>query len=95
LLDRVLITVGGSLADLDRLDGSTLLADLDVAGLEVGTGSAPVSIDLPAGVALVAASPDSVSVTVTSLAPASPAALVSPSPAADGSAPPPSPSPGG
>lgn len=95
LLDRVLITVGGSLADLDRLDGSALLADLDVAGLDVGTGSAPVAIDLPAGVALVAASPDSVSVTVTSLAPASPAAVVSPSPAAEGSAPPPSPSPGG
>ena len=29
-VDRVLITVGGSVADLDRLTGSTLVADLDV-----------------------------------------------------------------
>ena len=34
--DRVLITLGGSVADLDRLEGATLLATLDVADLEPG-----------------------------------------------------------
>jgi YbbR domain-containing protein len=71
--DRVLITLGGSVADLDRLQGSTLLATLDVADLEPGTTSVPVTTDLPAGIALVSASPDQVAVTV---------AIPSPSPAA-------------
>ena len=39
-LDRVLITVGGSVADLDRLIGSTLAVDLDVSAL--GPGKADV-----------------------------------------------------
>ena len=93
-VDRVLITVGGSIADLDRLDGATLVADLDVAGLEVGTSSAPVTIDLPAGVALVAASPETVSVTVSAPPSPSPAALGSPQPGTS-TAPSPEPSPGG
>ncbi len=33
-IDRILVTLGGSVADLDRLDGATLVADLDVAKLE-------------------------------------------------------------
>lgn len=64
-LDRVLITVGGSTADLDRLSGGTLIADLDVRGLEAGTHDVPVTVDLPAGVTLVGASPETVAVTVS------------------------------
>lgn len=63
-VDRVIITVGGSLADLDRLVGATLLADLDVTDLDVGTSDVEVTADLPAGVTLVSASPAAVTVTV-------------------------------
>ena len=74
--DRVLITLGGSVADLDRLQGANLLATLDVADLDPGTTSVTVAMDLPAGVAFVSASPDQVAVTL-SIPP-------SPSPAAGG-----------
>lgn len=90
---RILVTLGGSVADLDRLAGATLVADLDVATLEPGTSPVTVTIDLPAGVTLVVASPVTVDVRVTA-APPPP----SPSPAAAASpvaSPVTSPSPGG
>ena len=71
-VDRVLITVGGSPADLDRLNGATLAVDLDVSGLGPGTTEVPVTAALPAGVALVSATPPRVAVTVTALPAASP-----------------------
>jgi YbbR domain-containing protein len=64
-VDRVLITVGGSPADLDRLNGATLAVDLDVSGLAPGTTEVPATVALPAGVTLVSASPPRVAVTVT------------------------------
>jgi YbbR domain-containing protein len=64
-VDRVLITVGGSTADLDRLIGATLAVDLDVSSLAPGTTDVTVTAALPAGVTLVAASPPRVQVTVT------------------------------
>jgi len=76
-VDRVLLTIGGSVADLDRLEGATLTATLDVTGLPPGTSSVPVTIDLPAGLTLVSAAPETVRVTIS--APPSPA----PSPAAE------------
>lgn len=85
--DRVLITLGGSVADLDRLQGASLLALLDVEDLDPGTTSVAVSTDLPAGIAFVSASPDQVAVTV-SIPP-------SPSPAAGTTSGSPSASPGG
>ncbi|MDF2734553.1 MAG: hypothetical protein K0S97_1176 [Chloroflexota bacterium] len=85
--DRVLITLGGSVADLDRMGGATLLATLDVADLDPGTTSVPVTVDVPAGIALVSASPDQVAVTV--------AIPASPSPAAASTSPSTSPAAGG
>jgi YbbR domain-containing protein len=64
-VDRILITVGGSVADLDRLIGSTLAADLDVGALGPGTAQVPVAVDLPAGLTLVAANPPNVAVSIT------------------------------
>ena len=72
-VDRVLITVGGSVADLDRLIASTLVVDLDVSALGVGTSQVAATANLPAGVTLVAASPPRVAVTVAQ-ATSSPAA---------------------
>jgi YbbR domain-containing protein len=72
-LDRLLLTVGGSPADLDRIVGSTLAGDLDVSSLGPGTSDVTVGATLPPGVTLVAASPPQVAVTVTVRASASPA----------------------
>jgi YbbR domain-containing protein len=77
--DRVIVTLGGSIADLDRLSGATLVADLDVSELGPGTAPVPVTMEPPAGLTLVSSSPAEVGVTVTPSAaeatpPASPAA---------------------
>lgn len=72
--DRILVTIGGSVADLDRLSGTAVVVDLDVAGLQPGTKSVPVSLVLPPGATLVSASPPSVSVTVTASPVPSPSA---------------------
>jgi YbbR domain-containing protein len=76
-VDRVILTVGGSSADLDRLSGATIVANLDVTGLRPGTKDVPVTVQLRAGTTLVAASPTTVSVTI-SAAPASVAPSASP-----------------
>ena len=87
--DRVLVTIGGSPADLDRLAGATLVMDLEVAGLKVGVHDVPVTAELPAGTTLVTAIPASVAVTITDTAvasgpprsePPTPPASTSPSP---------------
>ena len=67
--DRLLVTIGGSVADLDRLSGSALVADLDVDGLQPGTAIVPVTFQLPTGATLVSATPSSVSVTITGTSP--------------------------
>jgi YbbR domain-containing protein len=64
-VDRLLITVGGSPTDLDRIVGATLAADLDVSALGPGTTNVRVGATLPSGISLVAASPEEVAVTVT------------------------------
>jgi YbbR domain-containing protein len=86
-IDRVLVTVGGTLEALDAVDPARIAARLDVAGLGPGTAPVPVTVRLPAGVTLVAASPEEVTVTVTPLAtpappPATPSPIASPTPTA-------------
>jgi YbbR domain-containing protein len=63
-VDRVLVTIGGSVADLDRLEGRTFDVRAEVAGLGPGGHVVPLVANLPAGLALVAASPATVVVTV-------------------------------
>jgi YbbR domain-containing protein len=77
--DRVVVTIGGSVADLDRLSGVTLVLSADVTGLDVGAHSVPVSANLATGLTLVAASPNPIEVTVSTGA-ASPAPSAAPSP---------------
>jgi YbbR domain-containing protein len=67
--DRILVTIGGSVADLDRLSGTALVLDVNVTGLQPGTENVPVSLDLPAGVTLVSATPGTVTVTITAPSP--------------------------
>jgi YbbR domain-containing protein len=63
--DRVLIVIGGSIADLDRLSGSELFVNLDVTGLDTGVYQVKVGANLVTGLTLVGASPDPVTVTIT------------------------------
>ena len=76
--DRVLVTIGGSTADLDRLSASTLVVDLDVTGLGAGAHEVLVTANLPTGLTLVAASPSRVTVTVTPVPAASAAPNTAP-----------------
>jgi YbbR domain-containing protein len=78
--DRVLVTIGGSTADLDRLSGAALVMDLDVTGLKAGTHDVPVTANLPVGTTLVAASPPTVGVTIGTGAATSPSGSASPPP---------------
>ena len=79
-VDRVLVTLGGSTADLDRLSGSALVMDLDVTGLKAGAHDVAVTVNLAAGTTLVAVSPPRVAVTVTVAAASAPPGGPSPSP---------------
>ncbi|MGZ8437042.1 MAG: CdaR family protein [Candidatus Limnocylindrales bacterium] len=79
--DRVIVTIGGSSADLDRLLGSALLVDLDVSGLGPGIFDVPVTIDLPTGPTLVTANPATVSVTISATSTPTPSTGPSPTPA--------------
>jgi YbbR domain-containing protein len=71
-VDRILVTIGGSVADLDRLSGTALVVDLDVAGLGPGIETVTGSLALPAGTTVVSMSPSTVTMTIRSTA-ASPA----------------------
>ena len=84
-IDRVLLTLGGSTAELDRLVGATLVGRIDVTGLGVGTSEVGIEITLPGGVTLVAVSPDPIEVVISAPPPSA-------TPSASNSA---SPSPGG
>jgi len=77
--DRVLVTIGGSIADLDRLSGSEVVLTLDVTGLDVGSHQVNVSANLQTGLTLIGASPNPVTVTISLPPSASPSP--SPSPA--------------
>lgn len=78
-IDRVLVTIGGSVADLDRLSGVSITLTVDVTGLDPGTHPVAVSANLATGLTLVGASPNPVEVIVSSPA-SSPAPSPAPSP---------------
>jgi YbbR domain-containing protein len=68
------LTIGGSSADLDRLNGGTLSLTANVADLEPGTHTVPLTIQLQGGLSVVAISPPNVIVTVSVPAGSPPAA---------------------
>jgi YbbR domain-containing protein len=79
-IDRVLLTLGGTLEALDAVDPTRVAARLDVAGLGLGTAPVTVTVRLPAGVTLVAASPLAVTLTVTRVATPAPTPTPTPAP---------------
>jgi YbbR domain-containing protein len=72
------VTLGGATAALNAFDTSTLVGDVSVGDLDVGSHTVAVTLYLPAGIKLVAISPAQVVVTVSS--PPSPAPAPLPSP---------------
>jgi len=67
--DRVLVTIGGSIAELDRLSGTNIVLSLDVGGLDPGTHSVTATANLTTGLTLIGASPNPIKVTVSTPAP--------------------------
>jgi len=66
---RVLVTIGGSESDLDRLSGATLALSIDVTGLDVGTHEVAPTANLLTGLSLLGVSPSPITVTITTPAP--------------------------
>ena len=62
---QIIVTLGGPLAVLNALDGSTLVANVDVAGLGPGTQIAFPEVSPPPGLTVDTLSPQEVSLTVT------------------------------
>lgn len=75
--DQVLVTIGGSVADLDRLSGASLVLTLDVTGLGDGAHKVVPDANLITGLSLISIAPSPVLVTIATPA-ASPAPSASP-----------------
>jgi YbbR domain-containing protein len=78
--DSVLVTITGSVADLDRLATTSFSLTVDVTGFDPGTHVVEVSANLTAGLSLQNVSPNPIEVTV-SIVESSPGPTAGPSPA--------------
>jgi YbbR domain-containing protein len=78
--DRVVVTVFGSPADLDRLGSVPLTVDAAVGGLDPGSSLVRLETNLTTGLTLVSIAPATITVTVGVPATPSPVPAVSPSP---------------
>jgi YbbR domain-containing protein len=67
--DRVLVTIAGSVAELDRLGSQSLTLNVDVSGLDPGTHSVALSANLTTGLSLIDVSPNAIDVTVSIVEP--------------------------
>jgi YbbR domain-containing protein len=76
-VDQVLVTIGGSIADLDRLSGASLVLTVDVSGLADGSHHIVPDANLTTGLSLISVSPSPITVTIAS-PPPSPAPSASP-----------------
>ncbi|MEA2605922.1 MAG: hypothetical protein QOI00_679 [Chloroflexota bacterium] len=67
--DHVLVTIGGSEADLDRLSGAALALTVNVAGLAVGSHQVTPTANLTTGLSLLGVSPSPITVTISTPSP--------------------------
>jgi YbbR domain-containing protein len=67
--DRVLVSIGGSIADLDRLSASALVLTIDVTGLDSGAHQVTPTANLTTGLSLLGVSPSPITVTISVPAP--------------------------
>ena len=82
--DQVLLTLFGSVADLDQLAAGPLVVGVNVGGLGLGEHEVTVVPVIPSGVEVVTIEPEQVTVTVTAAGASSPGAAT-PSPGATAS----------
>jgi hypothetical protein len=68
-VSHVLVTIGGSATDLDRLGSVPLVLTLDVTGLEVGEHRIVPMTNLTTGLTLLSVSPSPIIVTISAPAP--------------------------
>lgn len=68
-VQQVLLTIGGSPADLDRLDGASLAVTANVGSLDVGDHQVTLGITVQAGLTVVAIMPAVITVSVAASAP--------------------------
>jgi YbbR domain-containing protein len=61
----VVVTLGGATAALNALDTSTLVANVSVGDLGVGTHTVQVTVNVPAGIKVVVISPVTITVTIS------------------------------
>ncbi len=64
-VSHALATVGGPLADLERLDAAAFILSVQVGGLGPGTHEVPLVANLPVGLSLVGVDPAVVTVTIS------------------------------
>jgi YbbR domain-containing protein len=67
--DQVLVTIGGSEADLDLLSGASIALTVDVSGLSVGSHQVTPTANLTTGLSLLGVSPSPITVTISTPAP--------------------------
>jgi hypothetical protein len=72
--NSAVVTIGGSIASLERVSASSLVLSLDVTGLDVGTHAVTPTMSLASGLTLLGVSPSPLTVTIT----ATPATLPPP-----------------
>jgi YbbR domain-containing protein len=70
----VIVTLSGATASLNAFDTSTLVGNVNVAGLDVGTHTLTISVSVPAGINVVAITPVQITVTITAAPVPSPSA---------------------
>jgi YbbR domain-containing protein len=75
----VVVTVGGPIAELEKVTGSSLAMSLDVSGLDVGAHAVTPTASLGGGLTLLSVTPSPVTVTITA-PPATPAPSPTPLP---------------
>jgi YbbR domain-containing protein len=78
--DSVNVAIGGSVAQLDKLDPTSFTVTADVSALPPGTHSVPLTVNLPAGLTVNSISPSQVGVVVAVAASPSPSPSASASP---------------
>ncbi len=67
--DRVVVTIGGSVVDLNRLTGASLVLSLDVTGLGDGDHKVVPTTNLTTGLSLLGVSPSPIVVTISAPTP--------------------------
>jgi YbbR domain-containing protein len=77
-ITHALATIGGPLADIDRIDPAEFVVRAQVGGLGPGTHIVPLDANLPVGLSLVTSDPTTVTITISVPASQSPSPSASP-----------------